>query len=1152
MKKSKILFLSVITIILFAAGINWAVSNDSKDKDNQENQVNTRVDNNHYWQIKAAEGLVLLNPDVEVEPAVYTGSKIKSTLVATRNSPDIAVTSENSTQSENSVFIDPMNIETLINSNNSTTNPADNRSLYGANDLYSFDGGTNWEGEISGTGGNNSGDPTTAINLNGRWFVGYITSSLGQGISYSDDQGDNWTKLTVNGGSGATLDKNHLWIDNSSSSSYEGNLYDAWTPMGYSHQNNNEIELSLSSDDGVSWSSPKNISSAVNAGSHNQGVNLSTGPNGEVYAIWAIYDSWPSDETSIGFAKSLDGGNTWGSAIRIIENIRGIRTSETSKNMRVNSFPVMDVDISTSIYRGNIYVVWSNIGEPGTNTGNDIDGYMIISSNEGVSWSDPIRINQDAPGQGNQHYFQWVTCDSETGCLSVIYYDDRDVSNNQCETYCSNSIDGGQTWEDIKVSDVAFTPSPIPGLASGYFGDYLGIVAKGGNVYPCWTDNRTGSAMTYVSPYQLINAVAPYNLTSSLDEETGDVDLYWEFNEGYGFNHFKIYRDEVLLGTSAEKTYQDQLPDYGYYLYSVKASYDGGILSDQITDIVQWGNAQISVDPLAISKLVLIGEISTETFTIFDNGELPLNYNIGLTNSDSEPDNRSYCSASGGCGVFIDNVEIGDISNPSECDEYADYTNLSTQMLIGNEYEISISGSNTNPMNRVGIWIDWNQNEDFTDDQLVAVSANAPFTASISPPLNAIDGPTRMRIRIVNFSNIEPCGNTANGEVEDYTINIVDWISIDPNNGSIASGNSEEVEITIDGSKIDEGIYLYDLLISSNDPDDPEIVIPFELTVVPMLLEVNAEPAEICSGNSSQLSVTVDGGSGTYAYSWTSIPEGFTSTEQNPVFSSIYENTTFVVEVDDGINQISEQTTLTVNPLPEINFGDDKIICQGEVVIFDAGAGYVNYLWQDGSTEQTFTTGQAGIYWVELTNEFACTNADTIILLVKELPLVELGNDSIICAGNSISLDAGNSGSTYLWSTGQTEQTIIVDTTAFGIGIYDIWVEVTSPELCSKTDSISIGIEDCSGINEIINNLSLNVFPNPSDGIFTVSLNSKKRIIVSLKIINSSGNLVFENQNIEINKKFAEKFNFSNLSNGIYTLLIESGGSYTLKKIIIH
>ncbi|MCD4771991.1 MAG: glycoside hydrolase, partial [Bacteroidales bacterium] len=1110
MKKTKILFISVVTIILFAAGINWAVSSGSKDKDNQEHQVDTRVDNNRYWIRKAEAGLVLLNPYTKVESSVYTGSTIKSTLVVTRDSPDVAVTTESSTQSENSVFIDPSDNETILNSNNSTTNPAaDNRSLYGANDLYSFDGGTNWEGEIAGAGGNNSGDPTTAINLNGRWFVGYITSSLGQGVSYSDDQGDNWIKVTVSGGGGATLDKNHLWVDNSPTSPYKGNLYDSWTPLGYSHPNDSEIELSLSDDDGVSWSSPKNISSAVNAGSHNQGVNISTGPNGEVYAIWAIYDSWPSDETAIGFAKSLNGGITWVSASRIIENIRGIRTSETSKNMRVNFFPVMDVDISTGIYQGNIYVVWSNIGEPGVNTGNDIDAYMIISSDKGENWTDPIRINQDAPGQGNEHYFPWVACDPETGSLSVIYYDDRNVSLNQCETYCSNSLDGGQTWEDIKVSDVSFTPTPIPGLASGYFGDYLGIVAKGGNVYPCWTDNRSGSAMTYVSPYQLINAVAPYNLTSALDEETGEVELNWEFNEGYGFNHFNIYRDETLLGTSIEKTYEDQLPDYGYYTYSVKASYDGDILSASVSDLVQWGNAQISVNPESISKLVLIGEISTEHFSIFDNGELPLNYNISLTNSDSKSGNRDYCSAGGGCGIFIDNVEVGDISNPSVCDGYADYTGLSTQMLIGNEYEINVFANNSNPMNRVGIWIDWNQNEDFTDDELIAVSTTSPFTASVSPPLNAIDGPTRMRIRIVNLSNLEPCGTVANGEVEDYTINVIDWISIDPTQGSIASGDSAEIEITIDGSKREEGIYFYDLTISSNDPDDPEVIIPFDLTIVPMLLEINADPAEICPGNSSQLSVTVNGGSGSYTYSWISIPEGFTSTEQNPVFSSITETTIFIVEVDDGENQISEQTTLTVNPLPEIDLGNDQSICQGEEVTFDAGAGDVEYLWQDGSSEQTFTANQTGTYWVQLTNEFGCLNSDTVDLFVNSLPLVELGNDSVICAGQSITLDAGNPGSTYLWSTGQTEQTIVVDTTAFGLGIFDLWVEVTNLELCINTDTISIGIEDCSGVNEIINNLSLNIFPNPSDGHFTVTFNSKKHINVNLKIISNTGNIVF-------------------------------------------
>ncbi len=42
----------------------------------------------------------------------------------------------------------------------------------------------------------------------------------------------------------------------------------------------------------------------------------------------------------------------------------------------------------------------------------------------------------------------------------------------------------------------------LPGLAFGYMGDYLGISARDGWVYPCWTDNRSGRALTYVSPIQ--------------------------------------------------------------------------------------------------------------------------------------------------------------------------------------------------------------------------------------------------------------------------------------------------------------------------------------------------------------------------------------------------------------------------------------------------------------------------------------------------------------------------------------------------------------------------------------------------------------------------------------------------------------------------
>ncbi len=168
----------------------------------------------------------------------------------------------------------------------------------------------------------------------------------------------------------------------------------------------------------------------------------------------------------------------------------------------MNSFPVMAVDISNGPNSGTIYAVWSNIGVPGVNTGSGIDVYMIKSTNQGATWSTPVRVNQDEFGLGKQHYFPWICCDPVSGTLSCIFYDDRNVTQTKCEVFAANSRDGGETWEDFKISDVSFTPAPISGLAGGYMGDYLGITANNRKVYPVWSDNRSGVVMAYTSPFE--------------------------------------------------------------------------------------------------------------------------------------------------------------------------------------------------------------------------------------------------------------------------------------------------------------------------------------------------------------------------------------------------------------------------------------------------------------------------------------------------------------------------------------------------------------------------------------------------------------------------------------------------------------------------
>jgi PKD repeat protein len=481
----------------------FAQKEDGKGKatGSQAEIIDHRIDNIRYWMRLAEKGLVPYNPFVSIPPAIYKGStfQIKSGGVPV-DSPDIPVTSLSTvTESENSAFIDPDNNMYLLNSNNSTAwSGGTVGSLYGANYFQSSDGAATFGGSVNGAGGSNSGDPTTAINHAGRQFVNFIDDPGGQAIAYSDD-GVTWSTSTIATNPGDLADKNHMWIDNKTTSPYLGNIYCAWTDFGgtYDYQ----VVLSRSTDNGVTWSSKIPIS-GLTVAPFNHGVNLQTGPNGQVYACWATYASTSTiTETGIGFTKSLNGGTTFSTAVNAISNIKGIRSTGVLKDMRVNSFPVMAVDISGGPNNGNIYIVWTNIGTPLTNTGTNKSVYMIRSTDQGTTWSTPIKVNQGTFADGKEAYCPWITCDPETGNLAVIFYDDRATASTACETWVAYSTNAGNNWTDFRVSDVSFTPTAIPGLASSYMGDYLSITSKGGRVYPVWTDTRGGEFKTYVSPF---------------------------------------------------------------------------------------------------------------------------------------------------------------------------------------------------------------------------------------------------------------------------------------------------------------------------------------------------------------------------------------------------------------------------------------------------------------------------------------------------------------------------------------------------------------------------------------------------------------------------------------------------------------------------
>jgi len=141
----------------------------------------------------------------------------------------------------------------------------------------------------------------------------------------------------------------------------------------------------------------------------------------------------------------------------------------------------------------------------------------------------------------------------------------------------------------------------------------------------------------------------------------------------------------------------------------------------------------------------------------------------------------SYCASKGNNvnDEYINRVQFGSIDNTSGVNAgYGDFTAQSTNVAKGSNVTITITPAWTGTVYSEGyaVWIDFNQNGDFTDvGDLVltqAVTQSTPVSGTISIPATALAGNTRMRVSMKYNGIPTSCETFTYGEVEDYTINI--------------------------------------------------------------------------------------------------------------------------------------------------------------------------------------------------------------------------------------------------------------------------------------------------------------------------------------------------------------------------------------------
>ncbi|HNE92983.1 MAG TPA: gliding motility-associated C-terminal domain-containing protein [Chitinophagaceae bacterium] len=131
---------------------------------------------------------------------------------------------------------------------------------------------------------------------------------------------------------------------------------------------------------------------------------------------------------------------------------------------------------------------------------------------------------------------------------------------------------------------------------------------------------------------------------------------------------------------------------------------------------------------------------------------------------------------------------------------------------------------------------------------------------------------------------------------------------------------------------------------------------------------------ELCKQQNGFIEVVTTGGVLPYTYLWNTNPIQNTSKASN-----LKAGNYAVIITDANLCKLSMNNSIkdSINNI-NLNLGNDTSFCPGSQLILNAGAGFANYVWQNASTNATFTATQTGNYFVIVTDKDGCTKTDTI------------------------------------------------------------------------------------------------------------------------------------------------------------------------------
>ena len=194
-----------------------------------------------------------------------------------------------------------------------------------------------------------------------------------------------------------------------------------------------------------------------------------------------------------------------------------------------------------------------------------------------------------------------------------------------------------------------------------------------------------------------------------------------------------------------------------------------------------------------------------------------------------------------------------------------------------------------------------------------------------------------------------------------------------------------------------------------------------------------------CTGN-----ISLDAGNPGMTYLW--------STGASTKNITVNTAGTYFVKVSNTTGCVAYDTIKIKSGTPPVIKLTPPSLCKGSSTILDGGV-FSSYLWTPGNANtQTLTVNTTGQYKLTATDAAGCKNSDSVLVKVFDLPVVDLGTDKNICAGENVVFDASSGFSKYAWTPSGTQQTYTANTSR------EYKVTVTDANGCSNKDSVKLKV----------------------------------------------------------------------------------------------